>query len=358
MSGGRASRCPALGLALGLGGAGGALFAALHLPLPWMLGSMVFTTLAAVGGLPVAVPRTLRQAMLTVLGILLGCSFTPAILERAGAWSVSLAALVPFVALSTLIGAWLLRRWTGFDRVTAFFTATPGGLNEMVAVGGALGGDERTIALAHSVRILVVVLVIPVWFQLFGGYRPGARGPLGPDLAALGPVDWLMLLSCLLAAVPAVRVRLPAAVLLGPMAASALLHITGVTAARPPGLLVALAQLAIGASIGCRFAGIPWASIRRCALAALALAALMIGLTVAAAALLSGPSGAALSALVLAFAPGGLAEMSLVALALGIDVAFVSTHHVVRVVLIVAAAPLVFGLDRRRRERSRVATAD
>ena len=352
-------RGPALGLvlALAVGGTGGVLFNALHLPLPWMIGAMVFTTLAAVGGAPVAVPGALRQAMLTVLGILLGCGFTPAIVERAGAWSVSLGALVPFVVLCTLVGAWLLHRWTRFDPVTAFFTATPGGLNEMVAVGGALGGDERTIALSHSLRIMIVVLVIPVWFQLFGGYHPGARGPLGPDLSALGPVDWLMLLSCLLAVGPAMRVRLPAAVLLGPMAVSALLHITGATAARPPGVLVALAQVAIGASIGCRFVGIEWARIRRCALAALALTALMIGLTVAAALLLAGPTGAALPALVLAFAPGGLAEMSLVALALGVDVAFVSTHHIVRVVLIVAVAPLAFALGRRWRDRGKVVAA-
>ena len=44
----------------------------------------------------------------------------------------------------------------------------------------------------------------------------------------------------------------------------------------------------------------------------------------------------------LAFAPGGVAEMTLISLALGIDVAFVSTHHLVRVVFMVIVAPLIF----------------
>lgn len=350
-----AGRVAGFALALGLGAAGGALFVALRLPLPWMLGAMVFTTVAAMAGAPVAVPRGLRQAMLSVLGILLGCAFSPAILERAGGWSASLAAMAGLVAVSTAVGALMLRRCARFDAVTAWFTATPGGLNEMVAVGGAMGGDERAIALSHSLRILVVVLVIPVWFQVFGDYRPGARGPLGPELGALGALDWAVLGACLLAVVPAARARLPAAVLLGPMAASALLHVTGVTVVRPPGPLVAVAQVAVGASIGCRFAGVDWAGFRRSALAALALAGLMIGLAVTAAALLSGPVGVPLSALVLALAPGGLAEMSLVALALGVDVAFVSTHHVFRVILIVAAAPLVFAAARRLARRHETA---
>ena len=51
----------------------------------------------------------------------------------------------------------------------------------------------------------------------------------------------------------------------------------------------------------------------------------------------------------LAFAPGGLAEMSLIALALGIDAAYVSSHHVVRIFMIIVAAPLVFRLLGGRR---------
>ena len=40
--------------------------------------------------------------------------------------------------------------------------------------------------------------------------------------------------------------------------------------------------------------------------------------------------------------PGGLAETSLIALSLGIETAFVATHHVIRIGFIVVVAPLVF----------------
>jgi uncharacterized membrane protein AbrB (regulator of aidB expression) len=55
-----------------------------------------------------------------------------------------------------------------------------------------------------------------------------------------------------------------------------------------------------------------------------------------------------LQAVILAYAPGGLAEMSLVALALAIDSAFVATHHVLRIMMIVLVAPTVFRRAVRR----------
>ena len=45
----------------------------------------------------------------------------------------------------------------------------PGGLNDMTIMGGAMGGEERAIALAHALRILTVVLTIPVWYRLVNG---------------------------------------------------------------------------------------------------------------------------------------------------------------------------------------------
>ena len=51
----------------------------------------------------------------------------------------------------------------------------------------------------------------------------------------------------------------------------------------------------------------------------------------------------------LAYSLGGVAEMSLVALSLGIEVAFVAAHHIVRVCIVtIAAGPVFTLLDRRK----------
>ena len=51
---------------------------------------------------------------------------------------------------------------------------------------------------------------------------------------------------------------------------------------------------------------------------------------------------ARLDATVLSYAPGGFAEMSLIGLALGIEVAMVATHHLFRLFLILLTSPLIF----------------
>lgn len=340
------------GAALSIGAAGGALAAWAGLPLAWMIGSMLATSASAVGGLPVAVPRGLRAVMVMVLGIMLGSAFGPEILGRLGDWAVTIAGLAAYVAAATALGTWYLRRVARLDPVTAYFTASPGGLNEMVLVGGAMGGDERTIALVHSLRIMLVVMAVPIWFRLSEGLAPGARGALGPALGAVPPQDLLLMAACALGAPVAARLRMPAAALVGPMLLSAAIHLAGVTEGRPPGALVAAAQVVVGAALGARFVELRLADLRRAALSALGLTALMLALGVAMAVALERATGIPTSSLVLAYAPGGLAEMSLVALALGAEVAFVSTHHVVRILFIVTLAPVAFRLSRLRRGAS------
>ncbi|WP_163069368.1 AbrB family transcriptional regulator, partial [Acinetobacter baumannii] len=58
-------------------------------------------------------------------------------------------------------------------------------------------------------------------------------------------------------------------------------------------------------------------------------------------------SGFGVVTLALAYSPGGLAEMSLIAVALHAEVGFVAAHHIIRVFLIMISAPLVFRLANR-----------
>lgn len=332
-----------LSKALAIGAVGGAIFYALNMPLAWMMGAMVLTTIAALAGTSLHVPGHLRSVMVSILGVLLGSTFTPDALDRVMEWPLTLASLALYLALVTSILYVYFRRVMGFDPATAYFSATPGGLSEMVIVGRAMGGDDRTIALVHGARVLLVVLTLPFWFRYTYGVGSTGGGAGDASLADLGWLDGSVLLACaVFGPMVGKLLRLPAYRIVGPMLASAAVHIAGVTASAPPMELVAMAQVVIGSSIGARFAGAPLAWVLKIIASSIGSTSLMLGATIGFALVLAPVSGIPFAPIVLAFSPGGLAEMSLIALALGIETAFIATHHVARITMIVFAAPLIF----------------
>jgi uncharacterized protein len=341
---GRLGRAPTL-LALGLGAVGGAGFAALGLPLPWLLGALAATTAASVGGLELRVPEPLRRPMIAILGAMLGTTFTPDRLDGALSWLASLAALPVYVVLVGGLIFLYLRRCSDFDPTSAFFAATPGGLSEMIALSDQLGGDQRRVSLVHGARLLFIVSTIPFIAQVFG-YEPPER-PSSLDLAfdagdlallaALGAFGYLL----------ARRLRLPAATFVGPLLGSSAAHLAGWIEADPPYLLMAFAQLVLGSAVGARFSGTPIALIGRTLLLGAGATVIMLLITLAFGAALHALTGHSLPLLLLAFIPGGFTEMSLIALAMGVDPAFVVTHHSVRVFLVVLIALPAFAWLKR-----------
>ena len=333
-----------MALALALGAAGGALFWRLDLPLAWMLGAMCVTTLAAVARVPLAMSGGLRSVMVAVLGVMLGSAFTPELFSQARQWAVSLAALVPYLLVATLLSLAYFRRVARYDLPTAFYAGVPGGLAQMIVLGTDQGGDTRAIALAHAARILLVVSTIPFWFRLTGeAGTPAAALAGGPHLLDVALADLgLLAAAAVVGSLLAVRLRLPAATLIGPMIVSAAIHLSGLTASTPPVEAVAIAQVVLGTAIGCRFSGTRVRTVLHALALAVGALVLLLAVAVVFALAVGWATGLDFDALLLAYAPGGLAEMSMIALAQDIDPAFVAAHHTLRIALVVLLAPLLF----------------
>jgi uncharacterized protein len=332
-------------LALALGAVGGALFAFLRVPLAWMLGAMALTTAAAIGGVDIDIPGWMRRLLFAVLGIMLGSAFDPTLLDRVVHWSASLVGVFVYILVIGAAGYLYLRRIGAYDPINAYFTSVPGGLNEMTALGHAFGGDERLISLSHAVRLTLVVFTIPVWFRLVNGYVPAVQPQTGGSFADAGLLDLALFVACAFAGPPLARLaRMPAAHLTGPLLLSAGLHMSGATQSRLPPELVVIAQVGLGAALGARFTGLSIRRLLGTMWVALGLAAVMLAGTVLLSLALAPVTGIPLETLLLAYAPGGFAEMGLIALTLELDTAFVATHQLLRVVLVIFLAPLFFRL--------------
>jgi uncharacterized protein len=329
-------------LAIVIGTVGGFVFNWLKMPLAWMLGACVFSTVAAFAGLRIGMNVRLRQGMVIIMGVLLGSGFSPDLIQQLGKWAMSLGVLTGMTMTGATLSYLWFRTFTMWDKVTCYFAAMPGGLNDMTLLGGAMGGQERSIALAHALRILTVVMSIPVWYRLVNGAQTSVltmvHGPTGNDWK-----DYAVLVGCgLVGAIVGRLLRLPAAFMMGPMILSAVAHLGGLTTSKPPGELVAAAQVVVGAGIGCRFVGAAIDKLHKEMAASIGAALIMIFVAVVFAKISVAITGLNLDATVLSYAPGGFAEMSLIGLALGIEVAMVATHHLFRLFLILLTSPLIF----------------
>lgn len=341
-----------IGLTLLIGAAGGALFFWAQLPLAWMIGALVFVTVCAVAGAPMRMNQRVRQPMVSILGVMLGSAFSPEMAERLPGWWATISLLAVYVLMTTWILYQYFRRLFRCDPVTSFCAATPGGLNEMVLVSDEMGGDSRFIALVHSSRILLTVLILPFAFVFLGLYDRDSRPEVGMSIVDFPLQEWAIMIGCAVAGYFGARaIRMPAAAVTGPMFISAAVHMLGWTSVSPPMELVAAAQITLGSMLGSRFAGVAPREVLRAVWISLGATIIMLGLTVLFSVTLVNIVDESVSALVLAFAPGGLAEMSLIALALGIEAAFVASHHILRIIMIVVVAPGLFRRAAARRAR-------
>ena len=290
----------------------------------------------------------LRQSMVVFIGAMLGSQFTPDLVDRIGQWAFTVGGLFIYGFVAVGIVLVYLARVGHYDPVTAYFAAAPGGLNDMTMIGRDMGGDDRVIALTHASRILLVVMTIPFLFRIFGGYEaPPGLLPRGPGLA-LPLREWVSLAACVtIGPFIARRLRLPAAFLLGALIMSAAAHLAGWATAAPPATMVAVAQVVLGTGVGCRFAGTHYREVLRVLRVSLGSALILMTSAVGFGLVLAEITGLPWYVITLAYAPGGLAEMSLVAFGIGQDVAFVATHHLCRIGMVVLLAPLAFRLIRK-----------
>lgn len=329
---------------------GGAISSALHTPLPWMIGPLLTMAALRFSGFAVAAPRGGRQVGQVLLGATLGLYFTPVVAREVLArWEILLAAALFATALSYL-GAWMLVRWTDTDRTTAVFASVPGGAAEMATLGERFGAKPERIAVAQSLRVLLVVVVVPFAMTWSGVQGVDDYSPVSIPFDAAGLVK---LLACAVTGGFALWfVGSPNPFFLGPLFVVIGLTIAELEWSSVPIVLLNAAQVLIGCNLGSRFQrdfvrGAP----RYVAVVALStVAAIVISALFGAG--LAYWGGLAVATMVLATAPGGMAEMCITAKVLQLGVPLVTAAQVTRIIILLMTAAPVFRLMRRLLRRT------
>ncbi len=336
----------ALSLALGLVGA--LVFVELRIPLPWMIGPMFANMVAALCGLKLWVPGWLKLAMLMIVGALFGMTVTPDLIHHIPQWWPTVLLIVVFVVLSVAAVTFYMRAIAKYDIMTSFFSATPGGMIAAIALAAAYRADVRIVSLSQSMRLIVTVFTIPIAFRLFADYQVSDAVAVTLPLTNYGFGDVMLGIAAGVSGYYAAKlIRVPSPHMFGPMIGVAAVNLAGIIHLQFPDPLIAAAQIVIGAEVGASFAGVRVQAVARGLAHGVGAGFLMLGVGVACAVVAHWITGTSQTQLILAFAPGGFAEMALVAFGLGSDLTFVIFHQLVRYILVMTAAPIMVAVMRR-----------
>lgn len=327
----------------------GITFSWLRSPLPWMIGPLVSMAVFNFAGAELRAFRLARPAGQVIIGTALGLYFTPAVTrEVASYWFLLVGAALFAIAL-----AWgcsqVLVRVGGVDRVTAFFASVPGGAAEMAVLGERYGGRVDRIALAQSLRILVVVIVIP--FAMLLADVHGAHAYV-PGISTFRLEGFALLLAIGVAAGALLSsLRFANPFMFGPLLVSTVLTGHGLEFSSVPGEASNLGQLLLGCALGSRFERRYLQGLGRYMGAVVASIAFALAASLAFSAALAWLTRLPLPSLVLATAPGGISEMCITAKVLQLGVPLVTAAHVTRVLVLITATAPLYRLARAVSER-------
>lgn len=345
-------RLPAIIKALAVGLPAGYLFHRLHTPIPWMIGPMVAVAALNLMGVRMHSPPYARQMGQVILGSAVSLYFTPPVV-------VALAANLPAILAATVavflvggFGALTLSRASGVDAKSTFFASIPGGAMAMAVLADRYGAQIAPVAVAHSLRVSLVVILIP--FTLTYGGIPLVASAYRPAV----PLDYSVLVIWL--AVGFVfgeiseRLRLHNGYLLTPIFLGAALTVSGVQLSAVPRWMTDFAQLMFGLVLGARYERAFFARYKLFIPFALLNSFFILIASVVAGVALAWAFDLPVATMIIATSPGGLAEMTITAQALQISVPLVVAFHLFRVVVVNMGTQYIYTLSARlltRRER-------
>ena len=332
------------GLALGLAG----------LPAGHLSGAILAVGGCALAGRPMLIPTPLMRTILVLIGTSLGAVVTPATLHGMATYPLSIAVLLAAMACVSAGGAAYLRTVHGWNTVDASLAAAPGAMSQVLAVGAELGADLRAIAIVQSMRVVIVAVGLPAGLALLGLTGHAARPVDAPlTLAALDELAILVAASAA-GAIAAFKLRVPGGLLFGAMLTSAVLHGSGLIQVVLPSWAATTAMVALGAVIGARFTNMPLRLLLHYLAAAFGSFAVAVAIAALFGAGLISFLSLRIAEVMIAFAPGSVDAMMLLALALHLDPVYVGAHHVTRIFFVALSMPLVA----RRVARQPQAAAD
>ena len=333
---------------LAIGTVGGVLFLVTGLPGGLISGAMLAVAAAAMTGRSMAVPAHLTQAVLVMLGIMLGSLMSRQLLQHISAYPLTIGLLAIATFCVTFGSSLYLQRLHGWDRTSAFLAASPGALSQIALLAIEKGADMPAIAVVQTLRVIILTAALPLILVATGltsASAPALTTTIASPLGLIGLIGASVAVSLVLR-----MAKFPASWLFGAMIGSSVLHGTGLIDGGLPPIVRGIALVGIGTLIGSRFSRMKMSTLLRHLAAGLGSFAVASLITAVFVALVALTTHVRFADVLVAYAPGAMDAMLALALTLHIDPIFVGAHHLSRFIFVTIATPGIVHLFGRPQE--------
>ena len=313
----------------------------LSVPVPFLLGPLFVIAALSTFKINFFIPSQLVNIIFMTIGIYLGETFSVGLSVFTLEWVFTSISLLCLTVFTTFLGTFYLIKYTNCSKREGIYSSLPGALAYISLYIYKQNIPIQRIITIQSIRVLLVVTIIPFFYDR-GLDRP-FHFLINEELLVLFTIfiNYVVLLGgAFLLTFIFNKIKVPHSSFIGGVVASAILYKTGVVNISLPKELILLAMMLIGAMIGERYKNITWRELlnygwQGVVITSLSLLATVIFVWVLSLFVFN------FSSLFLAFVPGGVHEMVLIALSFGIEPVFIGTHHLLRILFISLLLPLL-----------------
>jgi len=310
-----------------------------NIPLAWMLGPMIVTSIAALAGLKVVMPKIALSSILIILGLHIGNYIDQNLFNQMINWFWTSVIMLIYIIICILIVSKYLQKYAGYGEKASIFSSAPGALGPLMILAENEKTDLSQVATSHLIRLIIIITVIP--FIIVN--NTGSEVLLLDNFDYMGQ-NHLKLILLIIASLFFIfifdKIRVPAALLSGTLFASGLLQITDIASYKLPDASINFCLLILGASVGCRFAEKTVKEIANNSLHSIVATTILVLLGFLAAYIATFFVDTNILTLILSFSPGGIYEVAVIAIAFDLDPDFVAFHHIIRLLFILFTVPI------------------
>ena len=311
-----------------------------NIPLAWFLGPMIVTSIAALSGLKIIMPKIVLSFILIILGLHIGNYIDQNLFNQIFDWIWTSLIMLIYIIICILVVAKYLQKFASYGEKASIFSAAPGALGPLMILAENEKTDLSQVATSHLIRLIIIITIIPFIVVnntsndvlLNNDFNYLTQNHLNLVLLIAASLFFIFIFD---------KIRIPAALLSGTLFASGLLQITDIASYKLPDQSINFCLLILGASVGCRFAEKTVKEIANNSLHSVVATTILVLLGLVAAYIATFFVDTNILTLILSFSPGGIYEVAVIAIAFDLDPDFVAFHHIIRLLFILFTVPIL-----------------